>query len=146
MNRFIGVDYHKAFSFAVVMDESGNILKKGRIDNDPHLLREFIGDGQGCTAVMEATRNWCVMHDWLEEIVDEVKLAHPMKVRAIAEAKVKTDQIDATTLAHLLRCDLLPEGACLLERDPAHQEPPAASDVSGAFADHAQEPDPCSAG
>ncbi len=31
-----------------------------------------------------------------------------MKVKAIAEAKIKTDKIDATTLAHLLRCDLVP--------------------------------------
>jgi len=49
------------------------------------------------------------MHDWLEELVDEVHLAHPLKVKAIAEAKIKTDKIDAKVLAHLLRTDLLPE-------------------------------------
>src|SRR5205807_7293515 len=59
-------------------------------------------------AVMEATRNWTVMFDWLDEIVDEVVLAHPLKVKAIAEAKIKTDKIDATILAHLLRADLVP--------------------------------------
>jgi len=36
-------------------------------------------------------------------------LAHPVKVKAIAEAKIKTDKIDARVLAHLLRSDLLPE-------------------------------------
>jgi len=30
-----------------------------------------------------------------------VKLAGPLKIRLIAEAKVKTDKIDARTLAHL---------------------------------------------
>ena len=35
-------------------------------------------------------------------------LAHPLKVRAIAEARIKTDRIDSRILAHLLRCDLLP--------------------------------------
>ncbi len=35
-------------------------------------------------------------------------LVHPLKVRAIAEARVKTDRIDSRILAHLLRCDLLP--------------------------------------
>jgi hypothetical protein len=35
------------------------------------------------------------MYDWLEELVDEVHLAHPLKVKAIAEAKIKTDKIDA---------------------------------------------------
>ncbi|UCG57658.1 MAG: transposase [Phycisphaerales bacterium] len=34
--------------------------------------------------------------------------AHPLKVRALAEAKIKADKVDATTLAHLLRCDLIP--------------------------------------
>jgi transposase len=57
---------------------------------------------------MEATRNWTVMFDWLDELVDEVVLAHPLKVKAIAEAKIKTDKIDATILAHLLRADLVP--------------------------------------
>jgi len=44
----------------------------------------------------------------LEELTVDVTLAHPLKVRAIAEAKIKTDKIDSTILAHLLRCDLVP--------------------------------------
>ncbi len=32
-----------------------------------------------------------------------------MKVKAIADAKIKSDSIDAKTLAHLLRADLIPE-------------------------------------
>jgi transposase len=35
-------------------------------------------------------------------------LAHPLKTKAIASARIKTDKIDATTLAHLLRADLVP--------------------------------------
>jgi len=34
---------------------------------------------------------------------------HPQRVKAIAAAKLKNDRIDSATLAHLLRCDLLPE-------------------------------------
>ena len=49
------------------------------------------------------------MYDWLEEEIDGVKLAHPLKVKAIADAKIKTDKIDARILAHLLRADLIPE-------------------------------------
>ncbi len=48
------------------------------------------------------------MHEWLEEIADSVVLAHPLKVRAIADARIKTDSIDSHTLAHLLRADLIP--------------------------------------
>jgi transposase len=44
----------------------------------------------------------------LAEIADEVVLAHPAKVRAIADARIKNDKIDSQTLAHLLRADLIP--------------------------------------
>ena len=36
------------------------------------------------------------MYDVLSRHVDQVVLAHPKQVRAIAAAKVKTDKIDAT--------------------------------------------------
>ena len=49
------------------------------------------------------------MYDWLEGEIDGVKLANPLKVKAIADAKIKTDKIDATILVHLLRADLIPE-------------------------------------
>lgn len=49
---------------------------------------------------------------WLYEQIEDrqldLGLAHPLKVRAIASARINTDKIDATTLAHLLRTDLLP--------------------------------------
>jgi transposase len=64
---------------------------------------------QNSHAVMEATRNWMVMYDWLDDICDDVVLAHPLKVKAIADAKIKTDKIDAMVLAHLLRADLVPD-------------------------------------
>jgi transposase len=110
MKTFVGVDYHKKFSYGTIMTEAGEIIKQGRFANHPDSVAGFPGEhgGSCCSAVLEATRNWTVMHDWLEELVDDVTLAHPLKVKAIAEAKIKTDKIDATTLAHLLRCDLIP--------------------------------------
>lgn len=57
------------------------------------------------------------MYDWLDDICDDVVLAHPLKVKAIADAKIKTDKIDATVLAHLLRADLVPEAWAPRSRD-----------------------------
>jgi transposase len=50
------------------------------------------------------------MYDLLDELesISSVTLAHPYKVRAIASAKIKTDAIDAGTLAQLLRANLIP--------------------------------------
>jgi transposase len=95
-----------------VIDEKGKIIDQSQVANNAEAVKLFLhraGVNGGSSAVMEATRNWTVMHDWLEELVDEVHLAHPLKVKAIAEAKIKTDKIDAGILAHLLRSDLLPE-------------------------------------
>jgi transposase len=48
------------------------------------------------------------MYDWLDEMSEEVLLAHPLKVRAIASARIKNDRIDSEVLAHLLRANLIP--------------------------------------
>jgi len=107
---YLGVDYHKSFSYCTLMDEQGKVVKQGRMENSADGVKDFVRDADGeVIGVMEATRNWTLMYDWLEEEIDGVKLAHPLKVKAIAEAKVKTDKIDSKILAHLLRCDLLPE-------------------------------------
>lgn len=44
----------------------------------------------------------------LRPFVQEIVISHPLKVRAIAEAKIKTDKVDARVLAELLRCSYLP--------------------------------------
>jgi transposase len=106
----IGVDYHKTYSHLVVQDSAGKTLRSGRDKNDRRSLGAFLERyRENSHAVVEATRNWMVMYDWLDDICNDVVLAHPLKVKAIADAKIKTDKIDATVLAHLLRADLVPE-------------------------------------
>jgi transposase len=106
----IGVDFHKKFSHMVVQDNGGQVLRSGRVDNTSAAVKKFLAPfkREETHAVLEATRNWTVMHDWLEEECGEVILANPFKVKAIAEARIKTDKIDATILSHLLRTDLVP--------------------------------------
>lgn len=103
----IGVDYHKSYSHLVVQDSAGKTLRSGRVKNDRQSLGLFLERyRENSHAVVEATRNWMVIYDWLDDLCDDVVLAHPLKVKAIADAKIKTDKIDATVLAHLLRADL----------------------------------------
>jgi transposase len=103
------VDYHKRYSYFVVKEQDGKVKRRGKVNNTKEEFRDFL---EGCCpgkAVVEATRNWGVVYDWLEEMLDNVALAHPLKVRAIAEARIKTDKISADILCDLLRSDLLPE-------------------------------------
>jgi transposase len=107
--HYIGVDYHKKYSYVVVKDKEGKVERRGKVDNSKEEFRELLKPYQAGKAVLEATRNWGLIYDWLEEILDDVALAHPLKVRAIAEARIKTDKISADILCDLLRSNLLPE-------------------------------------
>jgi len=57
---------------------------------------------------MEATSNTWAVAEVLRPFVAEVAISNPLRVRAIAEAKIKTDKVDSRVLAELLRCDYLP--------------------------------------
>jgi|TARA_Y100000310_G_scaffold98460_1_gene96283 transposase len=106
---YAGVDAHKRTSQVTVMDESGAVVKRARVPSTRAGIQHALGRyGGPMKAVVEASYCWGPMHDWLDEVADDVVLAHPLKVRAIAEARIKTDAIDADTLAHLLRADLIP--------------------------------------
>lgn len=105
----VGVDLHKNFSQATVIDDEGKVLGKRRLWNDPDILEHyFSGLPKGSPVVMEATRNWYWMADFVEGMGLKLILAHPKKVRIIAEATVKTDKIDSEVLAHLERTNFLP--------------------------------------
>ncbi|WP_323055030.1 IS110 family transposase [Brucella intermedia] len=75
----IGVDHHKKSSHLVVQDSSGKILHSGRVKNDRQSLGLFLERyRENSHAMLEATRNWMVMYDWLDDICDNVALAHPL--------------------------------------------------------------------
>ncbi len=57
---------------------------------------------------LEATGNSDAIANLLTPIVGRVVVSNPSKTRAIAEAKVKTDKVDARILAQLLAADFLP--------------------------------------
>ena len=108
--RFIGVDLHRRRSQIAIMDEQGELSLSRRIVNDPGVFRELLGDPDGAHVALEAAYGWEWLADLLQEAGYDVHLAHPLRTRAIAAARVKTDAVDARTLAHLLRTGMLPEG------------------------------------
>jgi hypothetical protein len=59
--------------------------------------------------VFEATYGWSWFADLLADTGIPAHMAHPLATKAIAAARVKNDAVDAKTLAHLLRTNLLAE-------------------------------------
>lgn len=105
---YLGIDLHRNKSFAVLMDQHGEIIDERSFLNDE--VQQYLDQvvPEETFAVLEATRNWPFMYDLLVERVNRVELAHPKELKAISAAAVKTDRIDARVLAQLARLNYLP--------------------------------------
>ena len=106
--QYVGLDVHKRKVYGVIMTDQGKILKEGSFPNTKEGYLAFLHETGEATIALEALAFSHPPYDLLEHQGYTVKLAHPLKTRAIAEAKIKTDKIDARILAHLLRSDFLP--------------------------------------
>lgn len=109
--NFVGLDVHKRFTYGVIKDKEGKILHEEKFDNNKENFDSFLKEckPEETKIVMESTGVWEYIYTLLEEDGYEIKLANPSKTKAIAFARVKTDAIDASTLADLLRADLVAE-------------------------------------
>jgi transposase len=100
---YASLDLHKRYSEAVVMDEDGVVLREERIENDPRVVEEFSNSLPNATDVVtESSSAWY----WVYQILvkkHRVVLSNQVKTKVIASAKVKSDHIDALTLANFLR-------------------------------------------
>ena len=107
VSMFVGMDLHKNYMQIAVMDKKGKVLRNSRIDNNPkHMTRFFdsIDSNEKPVVVMESSSVWYNIYRHLsEERKLDVVLSNPIKTRAIASAKIKTDKLDAVKLADLLR-------------------------------------------
>jgi len=59
--------------------------------------------------VLEASVNTWAVADLLRQHAGRVVVSNPLRTRAIASAKVKTDKVDSEVLAQLLAADFIPE-------------------------------------
>ncbi|MFC1563105.1 transposase [candidate division KSB1 bacterium] len=107
--QYIGLDYHKQYTFATLINSETGEMRQARLSNTPESIKSFIKHPEGSHAVIEASRTWPVLYELLRGKVSSIKLAHPLRVKAIASARIKTDKIDSRILAELLSADLIPE-------------------------------------
>ena len=108
MRRCIGLDVHRDFAEVAIWQE-GEVRRAGRIETTPEALRVFAPSLCDRDEVaIEATCNTHAIARLLERHVARVVISNPQKTRVIAEAKVKTDKVDAQVLAQLLAAGFLP--------------------------------------
>jgi transposase len=114
--RCIGLDVHREFA-QIAIWQDGVVRQAGRIATTPEALRIF-ADSLAPTdeVALEATGNTHAIVKLLARRVARVVVSNPQKTRAIAEARVKTDKVDAEILAQLLAADYLP-GVWIADED-----------------------------
>ena len=107
---YIGLDVHKKTISYCVKDVSGRVHQEGKLGATRCELDLWMRTlPQPWTVAMEATIFTGWIYDHLHPHATQVKVAHPLMLRAIAAAKKKNDRVDASKIADCLRCDFLPE-------------------------------------
>ena len=115
--KYTGIDLHRRSIVVCTVDEQGAVITHQTMKTRPELVCTYFGQwsAQEQSAVVESTTGWYWLCDLLRSMGITVVLAHAKYLKAISYAKVKTDAVDAHTLAQLLRLGYIPE---------AHQLPP----------------------
>ena len=108
--RVIGLDVHRNFAQVAILDD-GVVKDHGRFAMEREAVLAFANKvlTKDDDVVLEATGNTAIIVRLLTPFAHRVVIANPLQVRAIAWAKVKTDKIDAATLARLHAAQFLPE-------------------------------------
>jgi transposase len=110
--HFVGVDLHKHSISVCVMIQAGStreVTARRRFRcADVERILDFFQELGEFEVVVEATASY----EWFVQLVEpraqRVLLAHPKKLRVIAESTKKSDKLDAQTLAEFLALDMIP--------------------------------------
>ena len=99
------MDIHKNFIQAAAMDKDGTILKEQKFKSDINGIRRFVDglDSGKIKAAIEATCTWYHVYETLNSLGVDTTLVNVRRTKVIAESKIKTDPLDARSIAHCLR-------------------------------------------
>jgi len=107
---YIGLDVHKKSISFCAKAQDGRILDEGKIAAQHKDLNAWAkARTRPWVGALEATLFTGWIYDDLKPLAQDLKVAHPAMLKAIAASKKKNDRVDARKIADLLRCNLLPE-------------------------------------
>lgn len=107
--KFVGVDLHKHTITLVVVDQARKMLGRKRFSNLMSVqITDFLKTLGPFALTVEATASYEWFVQLVEPLASRVLLAHPGKLRIIAESTRKSDKLDAKALAEMLALDQIP--------------------------------------
>ena len=93
--NFIGIDLHKKTISVCVMNQGRIVLKRQTLKcAEPDQIVAFFRQWVEFQAVVEATASYEWLWQLLEPLAERLVLAHPKKLRVIAESKNKSDKLE----------------------------------------------------
>ncbi len=108
--HYIGLDIHKLTVAYCEKRPDGTTVDAGAFTTRRDCIQQWTAERTTpWIAGMEATMFTGFLYDELTPHAVEIRVGHPLQLKAISSAKHKSDRIDAKTLANLLRADLFPE-------------------------------------
>ena len=108
--RYVALDIHKHYAVAAAVDRDGeSLITPHKVSNErlPEWAERYLCKSD--EVVIESTNNAWYVYDLLSPLVAGVKVANPIRVKQIAEARTKTDKRDALILAKMLAAKMIPE-------------------------------------
>jgi transposase len=119
---FVGIDLHKkTISLCVVNQERRVLDRKMFHCCQPEKIRQSFAELGPFQAVVEATASYEWLWQLLEPHAERLVLAHPKKLRIIAESTRKSDKLDAQVLAEFLALDMIPQAYRPTPRQRQHR-------------------------
>jgi len=110
---YVGVDLHKQVIklcvIRVVRGKREIVARRRFACRETEEIRSFFETLGPFQVVVEATAAYEWFFLLIEDLANRLVLAHPKKLRVIAESTRKTDKIDAEVLAVFLALDMIPE-------------------------------------
>jgi transposase len=119
---FVGIDLHKKTITLCVVNQERQVIQRRRLAcvESEQIVAFFRALGP-FQAVVEATASYEWLWQLLEPYAQRLVLAHPKKLRVIAESTRKTDRIDAQVLAEFLALDMIPKAYRPTPRQRQHR-------------------------
>jgi len=119
---YAGIDLHKKTITVCVVNQERQVVHNRRLYcSEPDTILQFFGKLGEFEAVVEATASYEWFVRLIEPLAKRIILAHPGKLRIIAESTRKSDQVDANLLATFLALDMIPQAHRPTPRQREHR-------------------------
>lgn len=109
IQHFIGLDIHKKSIWFCVKDITGKVISRGKFPATAEAIESWCQSRPApWSGLMEATMFAHWIYDRMRPFAAELRIGHPVAMKALLLTKNKTDEQDAERFAEMARCNLVP--------------------------------------